>query len=226
MNRVVAALLACASFASVARAQEATTSGPWCFRSRPLPRCGTIVLYEASYLWHAAGSQLDEISNPAGGGGYPIKRRVFGSHIAGSLGVLRNVSATTGLGAVFDAAAGTDSYDRFALLGRYRRWLGGTSSVDLSLGPAVVSANEPVVQQTYTYFEGRHRIGLTADVTLRLSDWLAGSVQFDAVPTHKPSAAGAVYAGVRFGSWQAVAATGIVALWVGAAIHAPSGTDY
>jgi hypothetical protein len=208
-----------------AQSAPAQSSDPWCFRGQPLPRCRNILVYEGSWFGHVAGSQLTERFDQQGGG-YALSRNVLASHLSVSLGVIRNVSPTTGVGALFDAGIGNDSYDRFALVGRYRRWLGGTRSLDVSLGPAIINANDPVVSGNTTYLEPHRRAALTGDVGLRLNDWLSGVVRFDAVPGHKPSAAGALYAGVRVASWPAVGGTALLAIWVATAIAAITGTDY
>ena len=92
--------------------------------------------------------------------------------IAGDLGWMRNISDRAAVGGTAHARIGIgDDYARAGVRARYRRWLGRSTSVDLS--PGVILANKDDNQLGYQL------PGLVASATLNLGDLAALSLEAD-----------------------------------------------
>lgn len=194
-------LASAASAAPPAGAQAAgVAEPPICFRGRPLPRCRAFWLTEMSFQRRIAGS------------GEGATRDLHG-HLGWELGGMVNVDSTKAFGGTVMVGTG-ESGARVAVKGRARRWIdpsGGT--LDLSAGAVRVVVSPDARRAAAPGY------GLTADAALGWGDFGAVTLGADVVRA-RGELAGAAYAGVRLGSYPALAASAVTAALVVLAIAA------
>jgi hypothetical protein len=97
---------------------------------------------------------------------------------------------------------------RFGLKGRYRHWIPERRFVEVSAGPFGIATHAPFSEPSAIGF------GLTGDLTVGWRDWIAVTARGDAV-RGSGHTAGAVYGGVRLGSYPGIVATAAVAAYIG-----------
>ena len=198
-------LASAASAASPAAAQPAgAAEPPICFRGRPLPRCRAFWLTEMSFQRRIAGS------------GEGSTRDLHG-HLGWELGGMVNLDSTRAVGGTVMVGTG-ESGARVAVKGRARRWFdpsGGTLDISAGAVRVVVSPGERR--------SAAPGYGLTGDVALGWGDLGAVTLGADLVRS-RGELAGAAYAGVRLGSWPALAASAATVVIVGLAIAALGGS--
>jgi hypothetical protein len=172
-----------------------------CFNASPLPRCRSFAVVEVEVM-AARARTPDSFSAPN-------QLSYFGSlgtHVSVELGWVRNITEQSGVGGTFSAGTMSGDGGRFALKGRYRRWLDRQFAIDLEGGPLAVSGgsdNSP--------FGRNGARGATLGAALAYRDFFALSGSFDAVKGDR--AQSGFFIGVRAGSWAApVFAAGLVAL--------------
>ena len=195
---------------ALAGAQAAPDTGKACFAARPVPECKTFWITEVGWYHRAFGS--GSIQNvPAG----VYARPELNGHLSWELGLMSNRSRGIAVGGTLLVGGGGGSW-RFGLNGRYRRWLGERSSIDVSAGPLGVVTHAPYSQPH------RAAYGMNAAVALGWRDWAAVTVSADAVRGGGHNAT-AVYTGVRLGSYPAIVATAAVAAYIGLLLALLSG---
>lgn len=153
---VPAALVAVVSDSVTAQASRdsARTPAPsqrthrFCWQGRPLARCYAFALFELTTQSHLTGSKLDaEVTRPGIGGSRWDD--ALASHIVGDVGVMRNVTARTAIGATITAGsvqAGSKPVNIVGATVRYRRWL--TKSVSADAGTGVLRMPVGIVVQS------------------------------------------------------------------------------
>lgn len=186
-----------------AAAQATADNGSACLATQPLPECRTFWLTEVGYYRPVIGTGSTQRNQTAGIGGPGLAK-----YYSWELGRMSNRSRRTAVGGTF--LIGMEG--RFGLKGRYRRWMPNRGFVDVSAGALRAMIHLPAPQfDTPGY-------GITGDVALGWRDWAAITVRADALRGGGRTA-GAVYGGVRLGSYPAIAAT-MAAAAVGAVIGA------
>ena len=124
-----------------------------CWRGHPYPECRSFLVTEVgiSYPWG---------NTPTYDGG---------AVIAGDLGWMKNISERAAVGGTAHARLGED-YARAGVRARYRRWLGRSTSVDLSPGIIVLNKDE-------TYNTDYLPPGFVGGAALNLGDLFALSLE-------------------------------------------------
>ena len=195
---------------TLAAAQAAADTGKVCFAAKPLPECRTFWLTEVGYYKRAFGYGVFPASP------LPDERRPdLDSHGSWEVGLMSNRSPRTAVGATVLVGIG-GSTSRLGLKGRYRRWIPERKFVEVSAGALRVATNTPYSAGRITGF------GITGDVSVGWRDWVALTARGDAV-RGSGHTAGAVYAGVRLGSYPAIVATAAVAAYIGLILALLSG---
>lgn len=196
--RITCLCLSVFSVAAVANAQAADTGGN-CFRGRPLPECRSFWITELGYFRTALGSESPTTANPSG-------EDALKSHTALAVGLMRNRSATRADG--YTAELGINNRGlRVAGSRRYRFWLPSQQQLDLSLGAVHTSV------RGFTRGKAPGN-GLTADVSYGLADLVAGTLRADVVRADRHTF-GAVYTGVKVGSYSTLLAGVGAVLYIG-----------
>ena len=212
--RAPAALAAAAAlFVSAAAAQapardEARTAprtDPFCWRGRPLPHCEDFALFELGFHTRLASTRLTDTSAYFNGPTYVSVRPDVRSQFLWTVGMMRNRDARTAIGGGVVLGA-NEQGGVFGLQGRWRRWLGGTMSLDVGLGGARVSTPEPVGRPSETFVGDPARFGVLLDGHLNAGDRIAAGARLVAVPGGGRTRVG-LLAGGRLGTNYAVAGT-------------------
>jgi len=159
------------------------------------------VLYTAAAYFPVAATKV-----PVDFGG-PLK--TLTSHSDFSLGVLWNAGARHGIGlgvgSGWGVRRGENGYERNDLHATYRRWLRNGTAIDLS--PGIVRTD--VQLPTFRYLTER-RTGVTATVDLHVRHWAIATIRGDVMSGKDPSAK-ALYVGVKFDGYTALAASALAA---------------
>lgn len=205
-----ATFLACAAFTLgaaelPAQTQEAKTE-TFCIAGRPLPSCSYFLVATGSFNAHLGGSSsTSTFEGPSGTvrWDYPKMQDNYDLEI----GVMANRGAGTALGAALSAGLDGNSGLRLALKVRHRRWLGRYASLDAGAG---VLRTHVQPDRTNGLGDPARGYGVTGDLTVGLTDWVAVSGRGDLVwsegePVH------ALYGGIRLGSLPTLF-TGLAAL--------------
>jgi hypothetical protein len=177
------ALLVVAGTASAQQARgepPAATDGHACFQPRPLPMCRSFWITEFGIQYF--------VSKPPG---VNNQRHVL---FTWEVGWMQNRTPDDALGgSVFIAV--NDHVLRSGVSGRYRRWTGAGTAVDLSPGLILLQSDENL--------EVRTRLGAALQAGVTYHDWIALTTQVEAV-----SSGVRFQAGVRLGGYPG-AVTGI-----------------
>jgi hypothetical protein len=146
--RLLAAWLLAAALLPAGPAPASASS--LCWRGKPLPECRTFLVTELGVY-----ARLDE--DPTQAADNPV-------YFTLDLGLVKNVSPTTGIGLTAYGGAG-DSHARVGARVRYRRWLSRDLSLDLAPGVIVYGSEDG----GYT-----HRApGFVLGATWNWRDWVA-----------------------------------------------------
>lgn len=185
-----------------------------CFRGRPLPRCRSFWITEASYSWRVGGSSFNYSDV------FVLPRlQDLDGHFSWDVGYMKNVDPRQAFGGTVMAGTG-DAGIRLAAKGRYRLWLDDRqNSVDVSLGVLTAGVRSPRFSTT------ERGVGITGDVTLGFGDYVGVTAKVEAVRTRQRTAA-ALFGGVRLGSYPAIAASAIGAVGLLLLIAAISRTNF
>ena len=195
---------------ALAAAQAAPDTGKACFTARPLPECRTFWLTEIGYYWSAFGP---EAARP---GSSPGDRQPdLNSHGSLELGLMSNRNPRTAVGGTAFIGTGGSTL-RYGLKGRYRHWISDRRFAEVSAGPVGVSSHWP---DSPRWSSG---VGITGDVSLGWRDWVAVTARAEAV-RGRGHTRGAVYGGVRLGSYPAIVATAAVAAYIALIVALLSG---
>ncbi len=192
--------------------QDSAPPARRCFRGRPLPRCRSFWLTEASYSWRVAGTSRRYDNPPLL---VPIKD--LDSHLSWDIGYMRNVDARQAWGGTFMAGTG-DAGVRLAVKSRYRLWLDDRNSLDVSLGVLSAGVRQP------TFPSVQRGVGLTGDVTLGFGDYVGVTGRIETVRAHNRTAT-ALHGGIRLGSYPAIVASAIGGIGLMVLILSFFGTD-
>jgi hypothetical protein len=158
----------------------AATEGKACFQPRPLPMCRSFWITEFGIQYFV--SQPPGVNN---------QRHVL---FTWEVGWMQNRTPADALGgSVFIAV--NDHVLRSGVSGRYRRWTGAGTAVDLSPGLILLQSDENL--------EVRTRLGAALQAGVTYHDWIALTTQVEAV-----SSGVRFQAGVRLGGYPG-AVTGI-----------------
>jgi hypothetical protein len=188
------------------REEAAAPSGQrsFCWRGQPAESCRTFLVAEGSFYAPVAGTTYLR----TGFQGELTRERHLAPHVAMEVGAMRNVGPRDAVGAA--VLLGVDANgERLALKGRYRRWLGPRAAVDAAAGVLYARRAAP-----YPDVAGNVHVpgaGVTADVSLGLTDWAAVSVRGD-VLFDEDRQSSALYGGVKLGTRPAAAATAAILL--------------
>ncbi|HST61872.1 MAG TPA: hypothetical protein VLK84_24440 [Longimicrobium sp.] len=197
-----AALPAGAASAQVEAPREASApSGQrsFCWTGRPAESCRTFLVAEGNVYAPVAGTTYLR----TGFQGDVARERHLAPHVAWEVGAMRNVGPRDAVGAAVLLGADANG-ERLALKGRYRRWLGPGAAVDAAAG--VLYARRAAA---YPDVAGNVHVpgaGVTADVSLGLTDWAGVSVRGDLL-FDEDQRSSAVYGGLKLGTRPAAAAT-------------------
>ncbi len=192
----------CAVVAPALAGGQAADTGKACFAAKPLPECRTFWLTEVGYYKRAFGYGVFP-SSPLPG----ERRPDLDSHGSWEVGLMSNRSLRTAVGGTFLVGTGGSTF-RLGLKGRYRRWIPERKFVEVSAGALRVATSSPYSQGRSTGF------GITGDVSVGWRDWVALTARADAV-RGSGHTAGAVYGGVRLGSYPGIVATAAIVAYIG-----------
>lgn len=210
LKQAISALVLALGIASVAYAQPAPDSIRTrrdCWRGAPLPWCRRFWLTEAA----AEGS----ISGTHGWfteGGVSYSRTV-GPFLAWTFGPMVNRPSSGAVGGTVTFGAQSAGM-RTAVEARYRRWTGGSGSLDVSAGFARTDIAERV-----------HASGVTVSGAFGFTDRISATVRQDALRA-KGNTLAATYVGIRLGTKPAVIGTVLVFAAVGALAASLAGTHW
>ncbi|HEV8264705.1 MAG TPA: hypothetical protein VGQ06_07125 [Gemmatimonadales bacterium] len=155
------------------------STGPTCWRGRPLAHCESFWITDFTY-----GTRLNAVEEPGGG-------KVKGDYLTWEFGGMVNQGPRHAFGAAMIKSFGHErSY--FGVRPRYRRWLNSETSLDVSVG-ILVSGDHDRFRPRFPSF--------TTHVALSHGD-LAGVIVGAEVIRGRPGGADLTWqAGVRFGSY-------------------------
>lgn len=200
-----AAALCVSTAAAQAPARDGVRTDPFCWRGRPLPHCEDFALFELGFHTRLASTRITDSSAYFNGPSYVSRRPDVRSQFLWTLGMMRNRDARTAIGGGFVLGA-NEQGGVFGLQGRWRRWLGGTMSLDVGLGGARVATPEPVTRTQTTFVGDPARFGLLLDGHLNAGDRIAAGARLVAIPGGGRTRVG-LLAGGRLGTNYAVAGT-------------------
>jgi hypothetical protein len=216
--RFWAVALACvASFAGSASAQiEQPTA--FCWTGWPAPACRAFLVAEGNLYTAVAGSRYDR----RGHDGRTTRSLELTGYAAWEVGGMVNVGPRTAWGTTV-MLGGDANGVRMALKGRYRRWLSPATALDLGAGVLGAGRSVPHVDQPGN--DHVAAVGLTADASLGLTDWVSLGGRADLLFSDaEDDPATAYYAGVRLGTRPALVATAAPLVFAAiAAVFAGSG---
>lgn len=192
---------------------------PFCWRGRPLPRCGAFALFELSGHEPLGSTAVTVAPDPTAG--RPFTRQVFERHLSWTLGAMRNVSARTAVGGAFVGAAAGEGHF-VAVTGRARWWAGPNASVEAAAGPALVDVRVPIVVVGQRGYADARRPGVLGEARANVADLLALSARAVVVPNAGGRTQGAGYVGASLGSHAAVAGNVVLGALFGLLFYALS----
>lgn len=187
---------------TAAAAQATPDTAAVCFAGRPLPYCRTFWLTEVGYYRSAFGPQAAQPNSPPGD-----RQPDLNSHGSLELGLMSNRDPRTAVGGTAFIGIGGSTL-RYGLKGRYRRWISERRFAEVSGGPVRISSHWP---DSPLWSSG---VGITGDVSLGWRDWVAVTARAEAVRGGGHTR-GALYGGLRLGSYPAIVATAAVAAYIG-----------
>jgi hypothetical protein len=204
-----AALLAASALAPAAASAQigapraaAAPSGQrsFCWTGRPAEHCRTFLVAEGNLYAPVAGTTYLRTGFDRG---RLTRHKHLAPHVAWEVGAMRNVGPRDAVGAA--VLLGVDANgERLALKGRYRRWLGPRAAVDAAAGVLYARRAAP-----YPDVAGNRHVpgaGVTADVSLGLTNWAGVSVRGDLL-FDEDRQSSALYGGIKLGTRPAAAAT-------------------
>jgi hypothetical protein len=187
LKRLLAATTLFATLSVPLTAQDTSTAGQndsgRCWRGRPAPACKSIVLTELGiYRDVVTPGPVVRFVGPNGEIRQEDPARDSRADFQIELGVLKNVSTKTAIGASI-LGRGTDEGDGYiGMKGRYRRWLTQEGvALDVGLGvrtnrdPASVGSRPP----SPGYSTGKRGPALTSDVAFNYKDYGSLVTRFD-----------------------------------------------
>ena len=205
------AVLACAAPHAPAAAQIEASAAPraFCWAGRPGDECRTFLVADAGAYTVVGGTRYTRTDFD---GSRDRKRHLTG-HVAWEAGVMRNVTTRDAVGATLMAGADANG-ERLALKGRYRRWTGPRSAVDVAAGVLHARRAEPYPDPDVPGNLHVAALGLTGDLSVGLTEWASASVRGDLLFDADGTSSG-VYGGVKLGTRPGLAATAIPFLAAG-----------
>ncbi|HEX6368307.1 MAG TPA: hypothetical protein VF006_05210 [Longimicrobium sp.] len=206
-KRGLAAALACVVMhapATPAQIEAEPSPRGFCWTGRPAESCRTFLVAEGGAYTAVASTRYTRRG---------FDRRVTRSmHLTGhagwEVGMMRNVSPRDAVGAAV-LAGGDANGERIALKGRYRRWTGRSSAMDVGAGVMFARRAEPHPDPDTPGNLHVPVAGLTGDVSLGLTDWVGVSVRGDLLYDQDGRPATGVYGGLKLGTRPALVATAL-----------------
>lgn len=177
--RIMLLCIVCGFVPKLLHAQVVGTEGK-CRRAKPEPACRTFWVTEIGVFGPLAGTRVDSGSS----------RRHLEASLTGEFGIMRN-RGTAARGVLLSLGTGS-SGNRFAIVGRHRRWLNAGANLDLTGG--LVGA-----QGRYVREAEETAYGLTGDIALGWRDAGAIVVRSDLLRGNGRTL-NSLHAGVRVGS--------------------------
>jgi hypothetical protein len=171
----------------------------FCWTGRPVEHCRTFLVAEGNIYAPVVGTTYPR----TGFQGERTREKHLAPHVAWEVGAMRNVGPRDAVGAA--VLLGVDANgERLAFKGRYRRWLTPRAAVDAAAGVLYARRAAP-----YPDVAGNVHVpgaGVTADVSLGLTDWAGVSIRGDLL-FDEDQRSSAVYGGLKLGTRPAAAAT-------------------
>lgn len=205
--RLIAALACIPIFGEAGYAQiqpsRSASDGSFCWRGRPAPECRTFLLAEGNVYTPVAGSRYTRQDYNAG---VTTRSLELTWYVAWELGMMRNLDENDAVGA--SAMLGGDANGvRWAVKGRYRRWLDAGTALDVGAG--VLGAGRSVPRENQPGNDHVPAVGLTGDVSLGLTEWASLGVRADVLFSEEgeDGPATAYYVGTRLGTRPALVAS-------------------
>jgi hypothetical protein len=195
---------------------------PFCIRGRPRPRCANFLLYELSaHANTATTTQRGAYGGPFANGA-TFRRDDFRNEVGLAVGAMHNRDARTALGgaAVLSVGGGDPTV---GVVGRWRRWTGPNTSLELAAGPVRVDVPAARYPLDETGGSRVRRPGLLTEARANLGDIVAGSVRVTLVPRADGRTRAGVSVGGALGSRAAAVGTVGVAVFFGLLFYALSG---
>jgi hypothetical protein len=177
----------------------------FCWQGRPVESCRSFLVAEGGAHLLLGGSRYARNEYNSG-------RVTRSPHLAGHLnweiGVLVNRGPAHAVGATVLVGADPNGL-RVGVKGRYRRWMGRHTALDLGAGVLATRRAAPFEGAEADREGNRHVVvgGVTGDVALGLTDWASLSLRGDLLADADGSPAHAVYGGLRLGTRPAAVAT-------------------
>ena len=186
-----------------------------CFSGVARPTCSGFVLFEGSAVASAGSSEFTiNTTTPTTTGPFVLVHRIHDlpSYFSGALGYVHVVNKNTAIGPVaelgFSNTSELGNAHRVAVTGRYRRWL-GDAVFDIGAGPLGVevftpSRNGDCCTDKVTAY------GATLETAFTYKGLAGITLGADAIHGAGRTSAG-LHAGVRVGSYGAVASAVVIA---------------
>ena len=170
---------------------------PFCFRGRPLPKCGAFAIFEVTGAKRLVGT-----THLAGFPPSQYSTEDLGNYLSWTLGAMSNRDTAHAVGGTLDF--GYQEGWRVAVKARRRTWYPEQGSVDLSAGAIVIEERTIDPGHTPAY-------GITTEAALGSGDvaalTLGADVTWASSDTH-PRAA--IHGGLHLGSYAALGATALM----------------
>lgn len=201
-----------------------------CFSGLVRPACSGFVLFEGTAVASGGSSELTlNTTVPTTTGNIILVHHVrdLPGYYSGALGYVHVVAPTTAIGAVaelgFSNTSELGNAHRVAITARARRWL-GNAVLDVGAGPLGVEVFVPSTSGGCCTDKVR-AYGATLETSLTYRGLGGITIGADAVHGAGRTSTG-LHAGVRVGSYGAVAAAVVTAALGALVYYALSGADY
>ena len=208
-----------------ARDTATVPTARFCWRGRPLPRCGAFALFELGYFEALATTRIREPVLIPGVTQSDRDEPAFGRNLSWSVGAMRNTDAHTALGGALVIGAALEQGPFVAATARARRWTGPSTSVELAAGPGVAQVPMPAGSQGTGYRGDVWRPAALGEARANLADLAAVSVRGVVVPRAGGRTQGAVFVGASTGSTGAAVGTVGLGILFGIAVALIGGSS-
>lgn len=177
----------------------------FCWQGRPLESCRSFLVAEGGVHLLLGGSRYTR--NDYNNGGVTRSTHLAG-HANWEIGIMVNRGPTHATGVTVLIGADPNGA-RLGVKGRYRRWMGRHTALDLGAGVLATRRAAPFEGADVDRPGNRHVVvgGLTGDAALGLTDWASLSLRGDLLMDADGSPAHGVYGGLRLGTRPAAVAT-------------------
>lgn len=187
---------------------EAPAPRSFCWEGSPASECRTFLVMEGRLYRQLAGSRYPYRHGPYGPRAGEVEGHMeLSGYVAWEVGAMVNTAPDRAVGASL-LLGEEEGGLRVAMKGRYRRWLSRTAAWDAGAG--VLAAKRRVFGDIGSEYVPS--VGLTGDVSLGLTRWVAVGVEGDLLFSRdgRDPATG-FYAGVKLGKGPTQSLTAILA---------------